>query len=401
MTVFFRILNISLIICLFIAAASPQALAQENHVFTVRDIDVDVTAESAAEARDKAFILAQEEAFVRLAGKLLPNASGENIAVPEPQVLQNLIRNFEINREQLSSVRYKASFTFRFKEDAIRNYLERTGLQYTDVASKPILVLPYYQTENQILLWDRFNPWLSAWRETDQQGGLVPVITPIGDLEDIQSLNDQQPLNYEKPALDLLVNRYGAGEAILAIAAMPGENSLPPTSTAEYPLVIFIYRTDRPEPEFVTRLAVEPAPAETLDSLLQKGVKAVYEVLQQYWKNQTVVRPDEKNHLLVNVYYRSLEQWLTTKQAIESVQGVTGIEYRSINPDFALVKLSFQGSERRLRLALAQENIILSQPRMNMTGFDNAGNQGNISGNINNVPLVYELYLERFRSFNR
>jgi len=68
------------------------------------------------------------------------------------------------------------------------------------------------------------------------------------------------------------------------------------------------------------------------------------------------------------------------------VQGVLDVQYLSISPGRAEIKLFFKGSERRLRLALAQADMQLSKPRMNISSLVSEDNN-------TSAPLLYELRL--------
>ncbi len=355
--------------------------AANSDIFTVRNVEVDVTSDSAAQAQREAFETAQQDAFRILLQRVLPQNQAEAFQMPEPSLLQTFIRNFEIDKEQLSSIRYKASYIFRFKENLVREYLENYGQTYTDVASKPVLVLPFFQQNNAIMLWSRANPWLAAWNRANLKRGLVPVMVPIGDMEDIQNIGDNQALQYDFQGLGRMVSRYGAGEAIILIATT--------SSMSEQniePLSIFIYRTDRPEPEFVQRIFVNPNPDESKTTFYDRAVSDVYELLQQNWKDKTLITADEKNRLQVTIRFNSHQQWIATRRALENVQGISELHYLSVSPYFAEVELEFRGSEERLRLALAQQDMVLSQPHINFAAMTGPTGEG----------LKYELHMKRY-----
>lgn len=382
--------------------AGPCAASDISSVFTVRDVDVDITTSSAAKAREQAITKAQEKAFLMLAGRILRREDAESLDVPDTALLRRLIQDFEIRNEKISSVRYKASFVFRFKENAVRQYFASQNFSYTDVGSKPVLVLPFYQQGSRVSLWGQDNPWLETWGEIEGNQGLVPVVVPIGDLNDVTSVNENEALAYRKDSLEKMISRYGAGEAIILIAAQPknlesgGRNfRAQMDSTARLPLNIFIYRTDRQEPEFVTRLSFEPEKEESRRSYFSRAAAEVFALLQKNWKEKTLVNPDEKNNLQVLVTYKSLDEWVQIKRALENMQGLLGLDYVAISTTHARVRLFFKGSEDRLRLALAQEDMDLSRPKVNIFAlFQEESSQesyGRAGNSWSDSPLLYEL----------
>lgn len=86
------------------------AWAQED--YTIEGVKVDVTAESAAVARDQAFAQAQTQAYAQLRTRLhLP---------PEP-LTSAMIQDVAVEEEHFSATRYIATLTVRFDPEAFAN----------------------------------------------------------------------------------------------------------------------------------------------------------------------------------------------------------------------------------------------------------------------------------------
>ncbi len=166
----------------------------EDPLFTVDNVKVDVTAESAVAARTQAFEKAQQEAFKVLAERLLPEEEAKTFEPPAVTTISPMVKDFEITGEQLSRVQYIGTYTFRFKDQAIRSFFSNKNVSFSDVRSKPVLILPFYQTGTKVMLWGDTNPWLGAWGRTNTRQGLVPVQVPIGDISDVGDVGDTQAL---------------------------------------------------------------------------------------------------------------------------------------------------------------------------------------------------------------
>ena len=87
----------------------------------------------------------------------------------------------------------------------------------------------------------------------------------------------------------------------------------------------------------------------------------------------------------------SLEEWAATKRALDRVYGINEIILKSLSPKEARLDLVFQGDPSRLRLALQQADMTLSQPRGPSAGYYNQGYQGGMT-----ATPVYDLYLNRY-----
>lgn len=353
-------------------------------LFTVEDVKVDVTDSNALKAKENAFGQAQVKAFKEIAGRMLSESEAQNLQVPDLLTISSLIQDFEVTNEQLSSVRYLGTYTFRFKDNAVKRYFSGQGLQYTDVSSRPILILPFYQRGEQSVLWAHDNKWMHAWGAAENLSGVAPVVLPLGDLADVRDIGDDQALSYNQGGLSQMLNRYGAGEAVLAIA-VPDEG-LDTGEVSSGNITVHLYRTDRSGPEYVQEIRVGKSSGDTMEEALNDAVRKVYNALQRDWKSKTMVSAGQNNRLQVKVSFNTLDQWIKTKRALERVYGVNEVMVKSLSPKNALVDIMFQGTEERLRLALEQADMTLAKPRIDVSSMAHNPNS-RIS------PMVYELYL--------
>lgn len=344
------------------AVMSATAHAQADALFTVQDVKVDVTSENAAKAREEAFGKAQMKAFEVLVERLASEGEAANVTPPDYATVSSLVRDFEITNEQLSPVRYIGTYTFRFKKDAVRKYVGGQGVAYSDVSSKPVLVLPFYQYGANTILWDDRNSWLKAWQNKRTNSGLVPVITPIGDVQDVSDIGDNEAMTFNADDLENMVVRYGVGEAIIMVA-VPEWSGSNDTGRDPDQLIVNLYRTDRGRPDFARRITVVPSDAVSEQTIFDAAVVQSRKVLQEAWKRQTVASAENATVLRAVVRFASQQEWLQTRKALNRVQGVDAVSVKSISPRSAVVELAFQGTTRRLQLSLAQADLDLQAPQ--------------------------------------
>jgi len=117
-----------------------------------------------------------------------------------------------------NSVRYIGTYTFRFKSEAVKRYFSGRSLAYTDQESEPLLILPFYQENGQYDLWSYNNLWREAWDRKSTRSNLVPIVVPVGDIQDVSEIGDQDAQQYDAKKLQSMLNRYGAKDAVIAIA---------------------------------------------------------------------------------------------------------------------------------------------------------------------------------------
>jgi hypothetical protein len=353
--------------CFFIAQA---ASAQESDLFTVENVKVDVTAASAMAARDQAFAAAQVQAFEMLAARMLPETEMTAFKAPDLGVISPMIQDYEITQEKLSSVRYVGTYTFRFKDAAVRKYFAVTGIPFTDISSKPVLMLPFFEQGGRALIWSPYNAWMQAWNRSSTNTGLVPVVVPIGELEDVRDLSDDQALNYSPSGLRNMLTRYDAVEAVVAVA-VPDENLAKLQSdqvTASGGLTIHVYRTDQGSPQLVQQIDVQPRSGQTRGSLFDDAVRKVHSALQSDWKTRTLVQPVpqqfSQNVIKARVIFNNMQEWAEIRKALSRVSAVSDMTLRSLSPKSAYIDLSYQGPLDRLTLALQQMDLMLTAPQI-------------------------------------
>lgn len=383
MNTVYRIFAVLRTALFLLALGAAPSFAAQDSAFTVKGVKVDVTAESATVAREQAFAQAQQSAFRQLADRLLSDSEMAAFQMPETETISTMINDFEITEEQLSSVQYIAAYTFRFKKDAVRNFLGGSGLSYTDVSSKPVLILPYYQWGSRTVLWGNDNPWLAAWTRGEEQDGLVPVTVPIGDIQDVSDMGDADALTYNTENLERMIDRYGAGEAVIMIAA-PVWSADQPETQIPVEINIMVYRTGSGRPEMAQNLKITANPDDSATVLFDRAVQEAQKALQLEWKDKTLVSPGQDSSLQARVRFASMGEWIETQKKLRRVQGVLNIKLLSLKSNQAHIELSFRGNEDRLRLALAQADMTLTTPQVNFGG--GAGS-----------PLVYDLYLNKFK----
>jgi len=355
----------------------------DDPLFTVSGVRVDVTAESAVAARTQAFEKAQQEAFKMLAERLLPEEDAKTFEPPATTTISPMVKDFEITGEQLSRVQYIGTYTFRFKDHAIRNFFADKNVSFTDVRSKPVLILPFYQVGNKVVLWGEGNPWLAAWGRTDTKQGLVPVQIPIGDISDVGDVADSQALTYNSESLHKMISRYGAGEAIIVISQPKWQP--PPAASAEpESMDIMIYRTDLGAPAFVKTVNIAQTDRMGTETLYDAGVRMTRKTFQSDWKNKAGVQMSgEKSTLQARVRFASLREWSETQKALRKVSAISYMRVVRLSPRQAEIELTYSGPEERLRTALLQSDITLSEPQATYMQ----------TGGYETTPTIYDLYL--------
>ncbi len=383
--------------------AAISATGEGAEVFTVRNVEVDVTAGTAAAAREQAIRQAQREAFARLFDRLTPEADGQRAPPLDDGAIEQLVDAFEVEGERTSAVRYIGRFTIRFRPQAVRTLMLSNGIRYAEVMSKPVLVLPVDQTLGQPILWQRETPWRQTWEQLEPPEGLVPVLVPYGELQDVTDIGAEQALAGDQDALRRIADRYGAGAVAVVQAAPDGElappspDAVPAMAQAASPpaapaadrprglaVLATIHRFDGNPPETAffelpppsaptmadpgapssapAMAPMEPAPPLGVLELMPAAVERTVDALEQSWIAANLLETGQQNRLTVEVPFAGMEEWAETRRRLSAVPTVTRARIVSLSRSTAELDITFLGDPARLRTALAQRDLVLTEP---------------------------------------
>ncbi|MFW6076663.1 MAG: DUF2066 domain-containing protein, partial [Hyphomicrobiales bacterium] len=198
-----------------LALAAP---AQADPLYTVSGVAVDVSDTDASSAKVKAISEAQVKAFAILLERLGGEAAATRLQDLGPAEIGRMMDSLSIEEERTGPGRYIARLTIRFLPDKVRAALAGAGVAFSEDRAPPIVVVPVWMGPDGPEAWTN-NPWQASWLALNAQDSLVPLIIPLGDFTDSQTLDAQQALDGDQAGLDAMRQRYSADSIIVAVAA--------------------------------------------------------------------------------------------------------------------------------------------------------------------------------------
>lgn len=343
-----------LLVLLALLAPLP-ALAQGKpstaRIYTIENVKVDVTAESAVAAREQAMAQAFGQALQRLEARLVAGDALSRVPTTDPN---GLLRDFEVTEEKVSTTRYIGTMTVRFAPEKVRGFLRSVGVPFRDTAADPLLVLPVFETNGQPVLFESSNPWLTAWGELPAEIRLVPIVRPQGDLDDLKAISAQQALAGDQQALSAIASRYKVQNVLVADAALRQEGD---SSTAVVKLTQIsgeVSTTDSFE--------AKANPGEDQQALLNRAASAVTARLEDQWKAGKLA--GEERTLLAAAPIASLGEWVNLRAQLEQIGLVRRIEIVALSPTEARIVLHYIGEPSRLIGELAAHGLTLQPDPM-------------------------------------
>ena len=334
-------------------AVSAHAQVGGGDLFTVENVAVDATAETAAEARGIALAEGNAQAFRRLIARLVPVERQADFPVFEADKIAALIRDFEVDQEKTSRVRYLARLKIRFNRAAVRDALRDSGIPYAETQSKSLVVLPVFRRAGAYLLWDNPNPWREGWSALPATDGLVPIVVPRGGLQDLSFISAEQAVRGDGGRLIAIARRYGAEGALVAIA-QPSYNA----AQAVRSMQISVRRTNDAQGR-TWRNTVAALPGETPEGFMARAARETLEFVREQWKSENLLRFDQQNEIVVTVPLENLGEWVGLRRRLADMAFVSRSDLITLTRRSATVKLLYMGNEEQLRTALAQRDMSL------------------------------------------
>jgi hypothetical protein len=327
--------------------------AADTNVYVAAGIPVDLTGDIAT-LREKAMLQAQRDGLKKILASIASADALQGLQLPDDDTITSWVQDFEIEEEKSSASRYIGKFTFRFMADPIRQFLTENNVSYAETESKAVLVLPVFTNETgDTELWGPTNPWFAAWASRPQTPGLVPIQTPVGDLPDQNAISATQALAGDRPRIQSLTDRYAAGDVIVAEATL-----LPPTADGKRTLNLSV--TDYGAGGGQSAKDQVTNDTGNIDQLLKDSVDRVASLMQNNWKQENLVDPNQRNQVKVHVPFSSLQQWVDVKRHLAQVNLIKSVNLTNLSRTGADIELTYLGDEVQFVRALNQASLMIT-----------------------------------------
>ena len=172
----------------------------------VKGISVDVTADSAEEARAKGWREAQRKAWEKIKGPQLSEGQ-----------LDGLVSAIVIERERLGPRRYIATLGVVFDRQRASGYL---GGGERAARSAPMLLIPVEASGGTYVTFEQRNAWQRAWAEFNPGSSRINYVRPSGAGGDSLLINFGQTGRHSRAWWRSMLDQYGASDALMAFARL-------------------------------------------------------------------------------------------------------------------------------------------------------------------------------------
>jgi len=322
----------------------------ETSVFAVQGVAVDVTDTDATTAKNKALIEVQVKAFRMLAERIgSPEIVAAVEAMEEKDILP-FLRSLSIEQESISPGRYQGKLTVRFLSAKVKPFYSEFGVRVVSEQGPAFLVLPIWKSATGPQLWED-NPWRRAWVDLRAEQSLVPVIVPLGDLDDSEIISAQDVLAEDALKLEAIRRRYDVNAVLVAYAQPAEGGGIHATLNGNTPL------------GRITFDKIYTAEEATTEASAGLATRRFHGVMVEKYRSNSVKADSRSNRqsLSVAVPFSRPSEWSRLRSRILATPGVVGLDVSSLGGDGAVVKLVVTGEIESLEDKFRSIGLLLSR----------------------------------------
>lgn len=331
----------------------------ETSIFAEQGVDVDVTSTDANSAKNQALMDVQVKAFFQLVARLGSPELAEQLKEKlKPADIAPFLRSLSIEKETSGPGRYIGTFTVRFLPGKMQKFLAGYNVNVSADQADPILVIPVYRGPDGPKLWED-NPWRQAWIDLKGEQGVVPIIIPLGDSDDVAALTTADALNGDTVKLDAIRKRYDAPSLLVAQAEPAEDGGLHVYIEGDTKLghvnINKIYTPEQAEDGSTP--PVETAAVQAFQKVLYKAYQAQAVKLAE----EKAARDNTPQSLAVTVPFSSPREWNAIRSRILNAPNVSAVDLSSLDFTGATIRLVYthsleelQGNMQRVGLNLTQ-----------------------------------------------
>jgi hypothetical protein len=338
-------------------AISEPALAANDRcnepIFGVAGVRIDQRAENASKARDIGIRNAAERAFAIVLDRLLPTAEGQEQFMAAHD-LDNFSDFTHIVEENNLEQRYIATLDFCFDAARLRQAMIAAGLQWSELQSPPILVVPVWKGPDGARAWYRDNKWLVGWWDAvTSYNGLLSLRQLDRNLINERQFRGEDLADANPAKLAAAASLVKAEQIMVMMAALDYDGSKP--------VITITARLFDKNGQFLTDILY--GDQMTLTNLDQYGLdemrRKIITKMDSSWHMANLIDSAVADYLTVFIPVSSIKDWAKRLTALNEVAVVQKYDILWLDTTGGQVVLRLVGSREALGNALAAHKLEL------------------------------------------
>ncbi len=316
---------------------SAPAVAQNNDLYSA-EIVVDVTAENASVAREKAMSEANRKAFLTVAKRFTTSSGIEALASLSNAQILNFIKEVSILSEKASDIRYMATLKVAVNESIFKTYMREKNISFAVGSDANVLIIPTFRefSGDTPLLWENENLWRNAWEEKPHQQGLIKFSALPATNENMAVMTAERALSQDGIALDKIARINGTSDIYIADAVYNGIEGL-----------TIILRSVKQGTEETINVAGERSP-----QLFEDAVTEITARINNTMKQQDIADSQQQSEITVLYKYNTIRDWLNLEKTLKDIAIIDTIGIDAIGSGKVQFKIHYVGNEDKLQRAV-------------------------------------------------
>lgn len=332
-----------LILCLGIGLAGASAAEDQalDSLFTIRALEVDIVARSAAAARLQAIEEVEARGYDILVAKLTRAEDRGRLPELTRQERLSLIAGLEVVEEQSSNRRYRAVYNVRFEPELVSDHFAAYSVPHVFGAGGTVVVLHSHERGGIRYLWAADPLIAEARASVDWRNRIRRYVWLDGRLDDRLNLTADQVFEQDLQAADALLSRYpGGAETVIPL------------------IIATTYDQAQGQLKYNARLGASALVFEgmvadnTEAAAIGAALTRVADQIDNDWRSKLLVDVSASGTLSFEVETPSLEHWLTLKAGLERVSLVRDYRLKALGLPISRLEIDYSGRTDQLVLAL-------------------------------------------------
>ena len=324
--------------------------AQDNcatQVYAVSDIHLDENAATGTLAREQAIASATDKAYQTILRRiLLPGQRGASALYSLNGA--DFVDFIHIDNENALAQRYIADIDICFDAARMRAALIQNDLQWSELITAPILLLPIWQDPSGVRVWTRNVLWLDSWRDLElQSDSLVRTtfLTPDFVLE--RQLKGSLFLLEDSQTLQKAANAAGAVQTVLLYAGLDYSASQPVLK-----LQARLFDADGQPLTTIAETQIDMNGNTSMQLSFEDFQKTVIDALENSWRAANLYVVGGRDEIFIEVGASSPKSWYRAQKVLADLPVVTALSVHSLTTQKGVLKLQLSGPVEALQMAI-------------------------------------------------
>lgn len=343
-------------VCLFFFIHSMNCYADVNNPFRIDNIYVSAKTGDLVDSKSIALEKGVKEALIKLILDLVATHSHDDITriancLKHQDLSRNIVQDYEIKSERMTSRAYSASVDFIFSPNSVRDIMNTCGIQYASVSSGETLLLPLVYERNSYRLIDEESDKIlnEVFNNISDDIGLIHIKKfSNNSIFDATELDLSSFINGTYKDITEILKRYECQSAIVLAFKDYNKKSI----SVEV-------RITRKNEEYHDSFRYNIKPGESQQMFLSRVIDTLLKNADLIWKRGVEKGTDIIFNSGVTLQTTSPSDWKEVKNILNRISIIKQYKFKTVDNNEIDLELKYTGSPEILSQKLIENGITI------------------------------------------